>query len=130
MEFLKKPVVRWIVFFPAAVIAAMLSIFVIRLFNGIWAEPPGQMSFWSAFGESIVSSSAIFVLMYVSALIAPSGKLVVTVVLATLLALLNLLGLYMAFIDSNYPQILLVIISSAAIIYTTKNILDSPPDLT
>lgn len=47
MYFLKIPAVRWIVMLPAAVLAAMIAVLLVRLVNIIWVSgDPDQLTFF------------------------------------------------------------------------------------
>lgn len=129
MNFLKIPAVRWVVMLPAAVLAAMVAVLVMRFMNDIWSSgDPDKLTFFGSIGEAIVSSIGCAVLIWVAAWMAPKGKLIIAVILATLLGLMWVAG---AIYSVYHSQFLMIIVCAGAlfgIVSAVCSINQNPPD--
>lgn len=130
MDFLRKPTIRWILFLPAAVLASLVSILAIRFFGSFWNDPdPKNLTFFGAFGEAAVMGVGSGVMIFVAAWMAPQGKLIISVVLATLLGLLAVLGILYSVMQHQY----LMIIAYGGVIFGVVSVIkvvsQEPPDM-
>lgn len=129
MSFLKLPAVRWLLLLPTAVFAAVVMIFLIRLVNGIWASgDPNKLTLFGSFGEAFVNGIGCAVLIWVAAWMAPKGKLIISVILATLLGLAYVGGGIFAAYNSQFLMIIVCLGGLLGVGIAVYSINDDPPD--
>jgi hypothetical protein len=130
MDFLRKPAVRWILFLPAAVLASLVSILAIRFFGSFWSDPDAEnLTLFGAFGEATVMGVGCGVLIFVAAWMAPKGKLIVSVIIATLLGLLAVLGTIYSVLHHQYLMIITFGGAAFGIVSAVKIVSEEPPDI-
>lgn len=129
MNFLKLPAVRWLLVLPTAVFAALVVVFLIRLVNGIWASSdPNKLTLFGSFGEAFVNGMGCAVLIWVAAWMAPKGKLIISVILATLFGLAYIGGGIFSAYNSQYLMIIVCLgglLGAGSAVY---GINEDPPD--
>ncbi|MFJ4443331.1 hypothetical protein ACIPZ8_14710 [Pseudomonas sp. NPDC089422] len=129
MNFLRIPAVRWIVMLPAAVLAAVIAVFAVRFINNIWASSdPGQLTFFGSLGEALVSCIGCSVLIWVAAWVAPQGKLIISVILATILGLMCVAGGIYSVYQSQYLMVIVFAGALFGIVSVVYSINQNPPD--
>lgn len=129
MSFLKLPAVRWLLLLPTAVFSAVVMIVLIRLVNGIWASgDPNKLTLFGSFGEAFVNGIGCAVLIWMAAWMAPKGKLIISVILATLLGLAYVGGGIFAAYNSQYLMIIVCLGGLLGIGVAVYSINDDPPD--
>lgn len=129
MNFLRLPAVRWLLVLPAAVLAALVVVFLIRLVNGIWASrDPNNLTLLGSFGEAFVNGMGCAVLIWVAAWMAPKGKLIISVILATLLGLAYIGGGIFSAYNSQYLMIIVCLGGLLGVGSAVYSINEDPPD--
>ncbi|MCS4061748.1 hypothetical protein [Pseudomonas putida] len=129
MKFLKIPAVRWVVMLPAAILAAMIAVLAMRFMNDIWSSgDPDKLTFFGSIGEAIVSSIGCAVLIWVASWMAPKGKLIIGVVLATLLGLMWVAGAIYSIYQSQFLMIIVCAGALLGIVSAVYSINQNPPD--
>lgn len=129
MNFLRLPAVRWLLLLPAAALAALVMVFLIRLVNGIWASgDPNELTLFGSFGEAFVNGMGCAVLIWVAAWMAPKGKLIISVILATLLGLAYIGGGIFSAYNSQYLMIVVCLGGLLGVGSAVYSINEDPPD--
>ncbi|MBB4861717.1 membrane-associated HD superfamily phosphohydrolase [Pseudomonas nitritireducens] len=110
MSFLRHPVTRWILFLPAACIAWAVVMLLIRFLNGFWTDPdPAKLSYFSAFGEALVQFAGCFVFVFVAAMVAPAGKVLVSAILMAVVGMVGVLSLIFSVTQGQYPMVIVFV---------------------
>lgn len=130
MSFFRNPIVRWLLFLPTAILAACVVILLYRLFYGVWnSSAPSQMTFFGAIGEAFVQMLGTTALIYVAAWMVPKGKLVVSVVIATLSAVIVILGAIGSVAQHQYMFLIPIAGTLIGSFYATYLVFQDPPDM-
>lgn len=103
MKFLAKPIVRWIVFLPGALIVSMLVNFCLLSIQGVFF---GEVD--TVIGRTLAEWISTYIggsiLIYIAAWLVPARKLIVSVVLALCLAISCIYTAYMYVSVSGYIE--------------------------
>lgn len=105
-------VLKWIGVLPVAVIAWLVAYWVFNLMYNIFS--PVEVSKWAITLMSSGGSGTAFVLA--GSMLAPKGKKVVSIVLATIMVIFALVSLYLAFRGYGNDSVISIIACVATIV--------------